>query len=382
MPLVCFMRILLLSILLVISICFPVSAGRTVTDVWNRDIVIPDEVDSIIAIGSMGPRMAAYLDVIDMLVGAEDSDKAAVSARYDYSPAYHEELASLPSVGRGGGSGENNAYAEEIIMLRPDVIIAGFDAAACEELERQTGIPVVSIRYRTQGFIDEGFYRSMRIFASVVGAEERCEEVLSYIDECKADLRTRTDGVPAEDKLRAYTGAVTFNGRHGFAFTYVNFPPFDAINALNVADTLLEEQVGEAVSQAREAGTAYIGNDGFEVDPEMVMEWDPDIIFIDLEGLKLINEHYETTPEYYEQLQAVKNGRVYSQISYRSSASNLETALADTYYAGTVIYPEQFEDVDPAAKADEIFNKLLGTDFYGTLKENGYEFKEVVIGQR
>ena len=63
------MRILLLSILLVISICFPVSAGRTVTDVWNRDIVIPDEVDSIIAIGPMGPRMAAYLDVVDMLAG-------------------------------------------------------------------------------------------------------------------------------------------------------------------------------------------------------------------------------------------------------------------------------------------------------------------------
>ena len=294
----------ILCLLLILSALFPAFAGgtaeidsdtRIVEDVWNREVEIPSEVDSIIAIGSMGPRMAAYLDVIDMLVGAEDSDKAAVSARYDYSPAYHEELASLPSVGRGGGSGENNAYAEEIIMLRPDVIIAGFDAAACEELERQTGIPVISIRYRTQGFIDEGFYRSMRIFASVVGAEKRCEEVLSYIDECKADLRTRTDGVPAEDKPRAYTGAVTFNGRHGFAFTYVSFPPFDAINALNVADTLLEEQVGEAVSQARESGTAYIGNDGFEVDPEMVMEWDPDIIFLDPGNMDLVNAEYENT---------------------------------------------------------------------------------------
>ena len=261
------MRILLLSILLATSICFPVSAGRTVTDVWNRDVVIPDEVDSIIAIGPMGPRMAAYLDVVDMLAGAEDSDIREESVRYDYSPVFHDELAVLPSVGTGGGSGGNNAYAEEIIMLQPDVILAGFNADACDELQRQTGIPVVSIRYRTQGFIDEGFYRSLRLFADVVGAQERCEEVLSYIDSCKADLDARTCDVPDDRKLRAYTGAVTFNGRHGFAFTYVSFPPFDAVNAVNVADVLRDEKTGQASAYALRTGTAYIGDDGFEAEP-------------------------------------------------------------------------------------------------------------------
>ena len=380
----------ILCLLLILSALFPAFAGgtaeidsdtRIVEDVWNREVEIPSEVDSIIAIGSMGPRMAAYLDVIDMLVGAEDSDKAAVSARYDYSPAYHEELASLPSVGRGGGSGENNAYAEEIIMLRPDVIIAGFDAAACEELERQTGIPVISIRYRTQGFIDEGFYRSMRIFASVVGAEKRCEEVLSYIDECKADLRTRTDGVPAEDKLRAYTGAVTFNGRHGFAFTYVNFPPFDAINALNVADTLLEEQVGEAVSQAREAGTAYIGNDGFEVDPEMVMEWDPDIIFLDPGNMDLVNAEYAANPSYFRSLRAVRDGEVYTMPSTNSAGPNITYLLMNAYYAGTVLFPDEFSDVDFRSKASEIMLMMLGYDSFREMEAAGLYYGKIVIGE-
>ena len=380
----------ILCLLLMLSALFPAFAGgtaeidsdtRIVEDVWNREVEIPAEVDSIIAIGSMGPRMAAYLDVIDMLVGAEDSDKAAASARYDYSPAYHEELASLPSVGRGGGSGENNAYAEEIIMLRPDVIIAGFDAAACEELERQTGIPVVSIRYRTQGFIDEGFYRSMRIFASVVGAEERCEEVLSYIDECKADLRTRTDGVPAEDKPRAYTGAVTFNGRHGFAFTYVNFPPFDAINALNVADTLREEQVGEAVSQAREAGTAYIGNDGFEVDPEMIMEWDPDVIFLDPGNMDLVNAEYSANPSYFRSLRAVRNGNVYTMPSTNSAGPNITYLLMNAYYAGTVLFPDEFSDVDFRSKASEIMLMMLGYDSFREMEADSLYYGKIVIGE-
>ena len=380
----------ILCLLLILSALFPAFSGgtaetasdtRIVTDVWNRDVEIPLQVESIIAIGSMGPRMAAYLDVIDMLVGAEDSDKASPSALYDYRPAFHDELALLPSVGRGGGSGENNAYAEEIIMLQPDVIIAGFDAAACEELERQTGIPVVSIRYRTQGFIDAGFYRSMRIFASVVGAEERCEEVLSYIDECKADLRSRTEGVADEDKLRAYTGAVTFNGRHGFAFTYVAFPPFDAIGAINVADTLLEDQVGEAVSQARESGTAYIGNDGFEVDPEMVMEWDPDIIFLDPGNMDLVNAEYDANPYYFRSLRAVREGEVYTMPSSNSAGPNITYLLMNAYYAGTVLFPDGFGDVDFRAKASEIMQMMLSYDSFREMESDGLYYGKITIGE-
>ena len=79
-------------------------------------------------------------------------------------------------------------------------------------------------------------------------------------------------------------------------------------------------------------------------------------------------------------LTAVKEGRVYSQISFRSNAANLETALADAYYAACVIYPEAFKDVDPVAKAGEIFEKLLGTNPYADLKEAGYEFRPIQIG--
>ena len=78
---------------------------------------------------------------------------------------------------------------------------------------------------------------------------------------------------------------------------------------------------------------------------------------------------------------AVKEGRVYSQISFRSSAANLETALADAYYAASVIYPEQFSDVDPIKKAGEIFETLLGTNPYKDLKEAGYVFGPITIGE-
>ena len=85
----------------------------------------------------------------------------------------------------------------------------------------------------------------------------------------------------------------------------------------------------------------------FNIDLEQVLSWDPEIIFVDFNGMSLIKEDYAKNPAYYNSLTAVQEGKVYSQISFRSSASNLETALADAYYAACVMYPEQFKDVDP-----------------------------------
>lgn len=381
-------------IALAVSICFlfplvaqgakeaqEVKSTRIITDVWNREVEIPNEVHSIVALGSMGPRMASYLDVIDMLVGSEDMDKKANSIKFDYRPVYYEKLKALPSVGAGGGSGQNNAYAEEIIMLAPDVIIAGFNEDACEELQKLTNIPVVSIRYRTQGFIDEGFHRSMRIFASVVGAEERCEQVLSYIDACKADLNDRTKDIPNSEKLRAYTGAVTFNGRHGFSFTYVNFPAFDAVNALNVADEFIEKQTGEARAEAEATGKAYIGNDGFDVNPEQIIEWDPDVIFLDPGNMDLVNAEYDANPNYFKAFRAIENGDVYTMPSTNAAGPNITYLLMNAYYAGTVLFPESFADVDFRAKSAEIMNTMLGKDFFDEMVEGGLYYGKIKIGK-
>ncbi|MGN0185260.1 MAG: ABC transporter substrate-binding protein [Aristaeellaceae bacterium] len=379
----------LLSILLALSMVFAMATcalaeatpeTRTVVDVWNREVEIPYEVNSIVCLGSMGPRFAAYLDVVDMMVGAEDMDIEKMSVRFDYSPVYHEQLKTLPSVGPGGGSGENNGYAEAIIQAQPDVIIAGYNEDDCNELQAQTGIPVVSIRYRTKGFIDEGFYRSMRVFAEVVGAQDRCEEVLSYVDACKADLNDHTKDVPDEDKPRAYTGAVTFNGRHGFAFTYVNFPAFTAVNALNVADVLLEERTGEAAAEAAASGKAYIGNDGFEVDLEQIIAWDPDIVFLDPGNMDLVNDEYANNPGFFDSLRAIQEGQVYTMPSTNAAGPNVTYLLINAYYAGTVLYPEQFADITLEEKAGEIMELMLGEDFFDQMQEGGLYYGTITIG--
>jgi len=336
-------------------------AVRTVTDTWGREVEIPEHVDAIVCLGSGAPRIAAYLGVMDMLVGAEDHDKKGVTVLRDYSMVYHAELEKLPAVGAGGGSGANNGYAEQIIEVQPDVILAGFSQEAAEELEMQTGIPVVCVRYLSINFVDESFYAAMRVFAEVVGAQARCEQILKFIDDCKQDLSDRTKNIPDSEKKTAYTGAVTFSGRHGFAGTYANFGPFLAINGRNVADEVKD--------------TNY-----FETDLEKIVEWDPDVIFLDPGNMDLVNDEYKTNPGYFEALRAVQNGEIYTMPSFNNCGTNITYAIMNAYYAGIVLFPEAFADVTMQSVAEEILGTMLGENFFEEMEQAGLFYGKLTLG--
>jgi len=353
---------------------------RTVTDVWGRVVEIPQQVDSIICLGSMAPRFAAYLDAVDMLVGAEDHDIKSFTVLRDYNAAYFDTLKALPSVGAGGGSGQNNGYPEQIIGVLPDVIIAGFDSAACDELQRQTGIPVVSVRYRDNGFIDENFDRALNVFAEVIGKQQRAQQLLDFINGCKADLNSRTENIPDSEKQSVYTGAVTFNGRHGFGGTYVNFGPLMAVNAKNVADSLAAQQVGEAASSAAASGKAYLGSNGFDIDLEQVIKWDPDVILLDPGNIDLVNDEYKANPGFFDSLRAVKDGQVYTMPSFNNCGQNTTYALIDAYYAGCVLFPEQFADVNIEDKAAEILEFMVGKNIFADMQNGGLYYGKITIG--
>ena len=337
------------------------SATRTVVDSYGREVEIPSEVKTIVCTGSGALRMISYLQCTDMLIGVEDTDKEyETSTLRDYAHVYYETFRDLPSIGKGGGTA-NTAYVEELITLQPDVILSGYTQEALEDLQSATGIPCVSIRARSINFIDESFYTAMRVAADVLGAQDRCEEVLSYIDACKADLAGRTADIPEETKPTCYTGAVTFSGAHGFTGTYSNFGPFMAIGARNVAD--------------QEGQEGY-----YDADPEAIVAWDPDCIFLDPGNMDLVNDEYAANPGYYDALRAVQEGKLYSCISFNNYSTNVGYAIADAYYAGIVMFPEQFADVDIAAKTDEILEFLLGEAYYDEMVADGLSFGVMELG--
>ena len=337
------------------------AATRTVVDSYGREVEIPAEVKSIVCTGSGALRMVCYLQCTDMLVGVEDTDKNyETSTLRDYAHVYYETFRDLPAIGKGGGTA-NTAYVEELITLQPDVILSGYTQEALEDLQAATGIPCVSVRAQSINFIDESFYTAMAVAADVLGAQDRCEAVLTYIGGCKADLAERTADIPEADKPLCYTGAGTFSGAHGFTGTYSNFGPFLAIGARNAAD------------QADQEGY-------YDADPEKIVAWDPDVIFLDPGSMDLVNDEYASNPGYYDALRAVQEGQVYSCISFNNYSTNVGYAIADAYYAGTVLFPERFADMDIAAKTDEILEFLLGEGYYDEMMADGLAFGPLELG--
>lgn len=331
-------------------------ATRIITDSTGRDVEIPSRVESIVCVGVGALRYSCYMDAADLVVGVEDYEvKEGMSRLYNY--VNFDKFKDLPVTGTNG---EPNI--EEIITAGPQVIVmSSYASADADDLQEKSGIPVVMVS-GSDTTLDDNAYETIRIMGELYGKEDRAQELTAYLKGIQKDLDDRTADIPEEDKPSVYVAGVSFKGAHGFEGTEAYYGPFELIHANNLANTT--DQTG-----------------AFDIDLEQVLTWDPEIIFLDFNGMSLINEDYADNPDYYQNLTAVKEGKVYSQISFRSSASNLETALADAYYAACIMYPEQFSDIDPVEKAGEIFTALLGTNPYEDLKEAGYEFRQITIGE-
>lgn len=329
---------------------------RTITDSKNRTVTIPDKVERIVCVGVGSLRYSCYVGAADRVVGVEDYEtKAGMSRLYNY--VNFDKFKDLPVTGTNG-----EPYVEQIIDVAPQVIVmSAYASCDADELSGKTGIPVVVVP-GSDTTLDDAAYETIRILGELYGLETRAQELTKYLKGIQADLDTRTAKIADDQKPSVYVGGVSFKGQHGFEGTEAGYGPFALIHAKNLADT-----------------TGQTG--AFNIDTEQVLAWDPDVIFLDFNGMPLINEDYQANPAFYNSLTAVRSGKVYSQISFRSSASNLETALADAYYAACVLYPEQFADIDPEAKAGEIFTELLGSNPYSDLKEAGYAFRAITLGE-
>ena len=328
---------------------------RKITDGAGREVQVPEKVESIVCVGVGALRYTCYMGAQDLVVGVEDCEKEAVISRL-YNFVNIELFRDLPVTGTNGVP-----FPEEIIKVAPDVIVMSKSASVdADDLQSKTGTPVVVVP-GSDTTLDQNCFDTIRIMGQLYGLEDRAAALTEYLQGLQKDLEDRTKEIPESSKPTVYVGGVSFKGHHGFEGTEAGYGPFRLIGAKNLADT-----TGQ--------------NGAFNIDLEQVLSWDPDIIFVDFNGMKLIQEDYAKNPDFYNALTAMQQGKVYSQISFRSNASNLETALADAYYAACVIYPEQFADIDPVTKAGEIFEMLLGVNPYDELKEAGYEFRPNQIG--
>jgi len=329
------------------------SAKETITiaDMMNRSVTVVQDPQRIIGVGAGALRMIVYLRAQDKVVGVDMREQAATNASVPGMPSgidrpyniAHPELANRPFVGAIAGD------PELIAVQKPDVVFLTFttgkDASALQE---KSGVPVVGLVTGDLGKNRQVFYSSLRTMGQTLNRQQRADEVITYMNTTLADLQKRTKDIPADKRPSVYVGGIAFNGAHGFLSTDPAYAPLAMVNGNNVA------------SGAGTGGQILI-------DKEKLLAWDPDIILVDEASYSLVKE--DLKDPIYQSLKAVKNGRVYGVMPYNWYANNYDTVLADAYYVGKILYPDQFADVEPAAKADEIYTMLDGKPVYADMKQ-------------
>lgn len=87
---------------------------------------------------------------------------------------------------------------------------------------------------------------------------------------------------------------------------------------------------------------------------------DPEVIFIDRSGWPLVNEDFKNREKLNQLLAAYRNQQVYALWPYNNNHTNFEVMLINAWYAGKILFPDQFQDISLRDKADEILVEFVG----------------------
>lgn len=350
---------LVLALLFIFGLPFLcVAAEVQITDAWGRNVTVPENVTRVICSGPGCLRYLTYLQAQELAVGVDSIETGRQPGPFDARPysIAHPELGDKPLFGEFRG----HDNPELIVSLHPapQVIFKTFGNMGHDpgELQRKTGIPVVVLNYGHLATGREDIENSLLLMGRILDREQRAKEVLRFLDDTIDDLQVRTSNVPEDQRPSCYVGGVASKGPHGVTSTEPFYPPFAFVNARNVAIGPEDKQFQQTVFSKEALITA-----------------DPDFLFVDLSTIRSgtgAGSLYQLRNQAcYQILSAVREGRIYGVLPYNWYSQNYGSILADAYFVGKVLYPQRFEDIDPAEKADGIYSFLVGRPVFREMYE-------------
>ena len=303
---------------------------------------------------------AGFATEVMRALDAKDKIIAVSKNIADESYGIFPELSKLPVV---AGSWHKPDY-EAILSQNPDALMTYIPWASSWALtknewkEKLPGVQIISLgfvnpmgkKWTGAGGVGEhaGLIENTRKLGYILGKEDEAEEFCDWYEGWLSKVKERTDGLSEDEKPRVYTewhqDYRFLKGRHHQICTLAG--------GIDLLDDLPTHH-------------------GY-VDPEWVLEKNPDIIIIvrnagfsggygtdDPSVMKAIRDGVLNRPEL-ANVAAVKNDRVY--VEDAALTNGPRTIMAVTYHAKRY-YPELFDDIDPRAIHQEYLDRFQHLDF-------------------
>lgn len=277
----------------------------TIIDQANKVVKIPKNVKRVVTVPIPFPSVFYTLSgSADMIVGMHPSSLTAIknSILSKVAPA----LLDVPTSAINANFEVN---IEELLKLKPDVIIDWAWMTDNIAQMESVGIPVISVNYGTQEDLD-GW---IRIIGQMLGMEDKAARLLEYQHEKLNTIRAISNEIPVEEKPTIY-------------YVYNNLTTTAAGGTYQ--DVWIEAAGGINVAGVIESP---LGTYNVPVTMEQVLAWDPDIIYIsNFTNLKPEDFYENNIPDHdVSLLRAVQDHRVYKMPLgiYRWDAPNAESPL-------------------------------------------------------
>ena len=301
--------------ILLITICMfwaTLASALEVVDQKGRTIQFGNPVERVVSIPIPAPSMFMSIDgSADKLVGVHQLTKTAMKGRF--LGRLFPEVLQLPSDFVGGGF-NFMPNVERVLSLKPDLVFqwGNYGDEIFDPLTN-AGLNVAAIKIRNEQDTREW----IRIMSTVLGKEDKALKMVNWREQTMQIIKTNSAKIQKKKSVlyfRLFKNNLQVAGKGTYNDFYINL-----VGGENPA----------------------AGNKGFyNVTPEQVVAWNPDIVLMNGFEPKLSPKNYIEHPVF-SVTDAAVNKTVYSMPlgGYRWDPPNQESPLT-WMWLGMLTYPE------------------------------------------
>ena len=310
---------------------------RTIVDDAGRELQIPtsEELERVYFTSALA-QVFIYSLRPELMAG---TTSRFTSQQMEY---LLPELEALRYMGAFSENGEIDREAMMAAKVQLVFSISGIELtetniSEAETFQEQTDIPVVLI----DGSFDK-ITKAYRFLGDIIGAQERAEEVASYLEKIYNDVVDAVAQVPEDQRTTLYYA----EGSLG-----LETDPDESQHALTF-------KVGGAKNVAADVPVQHLGMS--KVSLEQVLAWDPEVIVAWSEANRGGADELIRTMDDWAKIRAVKTGRVYTMpdapFSWCDRPPGVNRFIGIQWVAN-MLYPDVY-DVDMVEKTKEFYQKL------------------------
>ena len=297
---------------------------QTITDLAGRDVIVPDPVTRITCLHPI-PTYMAWRLAPEKLVSI---DMVSKTRTYLLPESEREKFLSLPMTGVYF-KGLNN---EQVISLKPDVVVSMTKDPNIEKEQETFAIPVVAVKKDTI----ESYEPSFRLMGKLLGNEKEGDELADYWNDVIKRVTDTSSKIPEDQRLKVYYTAL--ENAH------------TTVGSATIMSSMVKDAGGisyaDAISLAGDPTNEHV-----TVPVEDVLKWNPDVIIAQNTN---VSSEVMTDP-IWKDTSAVKNNRVYCVPKYEFPDG--VTSIIGLMWIAEKLYPDQFQ-FDFRNEVREYFKKF------------------------